>query len=53
LWSPDAEAYVCDGHALGGAHLTLLYEPDESEEVTIKVIATRTVDERTTRIKHP
>ena len=53
LWSPDAEAYICDAHALGGAHLTLLVEPDASQEVTIKVIATRTVDERTTPIKQP
>lgn len=53
LWAPDAEAYVCDAHALGGAHLTLLFEPDSSEQLTIKVIATRTVDERTTPIKQP
>jgi len=53
LWSPDAEAYLCDSHALGGAHLTMLFEPDASESLTIKVIATTTVDERSTRIKQP
>ncbi|MGZ4359594.1 MAG: hypothetical protein ACXVZW_07410 [Gaiellaceae bacterium] len=53
LWSPDAEAYLCDEHALGGAHMTLLFEPTTSQETTIKVVATRTVDERTTPIKQP
>jgi hypothetical protein len=51
LWAPDAEAYLCDAHALGGAHMTILFEPDTSQEVTVKVIATTTVDERTTPIK--
>ena len=31
LFSPDAEAYLCDDHALGGAHITLLVEPDGSK----------------------
>ena len=53
LWAPDAEAYLCDDHALGGAHMTLLFEPDGSKQTTIKVIATQTVDERTTAIKQP
>lgn len=53
LWAPDAEAYVCDAHALGGVHMTLLFEPNKSKETTIKVIATHTVDERTTPIKQP
>lgn len=53
LFSPDAEAYLCDAHALGGAHMTLLFEPDNSKETTIKVIAARTVEERTTPIQQP
>jgi hypothetical protein len=53
LWSPDAEAYVCDRHALGGAHMTLLFEANDSRETTIKVIAASSVDERTTPIKQP
>lgn len=44
---------MCDGHALGGAHLTLLFEPDESKTTTVKVIAARTVEERITEIKQP
>jgi hypothetical protein len=53
LFSPDADAYLCDQHALGGAHITLLFEPDGSKETTIKVIAAKTVEERTTEIKQP
>jgi hypothetical protein len=53
LFSPEAEAYLCDDHALGGAHMTLLFEPDRSKETTIKVIAAKTVEERTTPIKQP
>lgn len=53
LFSPDADAYLCDHHALGGAHITLLFEPDGSKETTIKVIAATTVEERTTEIKQP
>jgi hypothetical protein len=51
LWSPDAEAYVCDQHALGGAHITLLFEPDGSKQTTVKVIAASAAEERTTEIK--
>src|SRR4051812_44268839 len=51
LWSPDADAYVCDAHAVGGAHVTLLFEPDASKQTTVKVIAATTVEERTTQIK--
>lgn len=51
LWSPDAEAYLCDKHALGGAHMTLLFEPNSTHKTTIKVIAATTVEERTTPIK--
>jgi hypothetical protein len=53
LWSPDAEAYLCDKHALSGADMTLLFEPNESQETTIRVIAAVTVEERTTPIKQP
>jgi hypothetical protein len=51
LSAPDAEAYLCDGHAMSGAHMTVLFESDSSQETTIKVIAATTVVERTTPIK--
>lgn len=53
LFAPDAEAYLCDQHALGGATITLLFEPNRSKETTIRVIAGTTVEERTTAIKQP
>ena len=53
LFSPDAEAYLCDHHALGGGQITLLFEPNASKEITIRVIAATTVEERTTEIKQP
>jgi hypothetical protein len=53
LFSPDADAYLCDQHALGGAHITLIFEPDGSKTTTIKVIAAQTIEERTTEIRQP
>jgi len=49
--APDAEAYLCEQHAMSGAHMTVLFEPDNSQETTIKVIAATTVVERTTPIR--
>lgn len=52
LWAPDANAFLCDVHALGGATITLLYyEPDGSERTTIRVIGARHVEPRSVRIK--
>lgn len=50
LWSPDAEAYLCDEHALCGANITLLYEPNRSGEIAIRVIAAAHVERRATPI---
>ena len=33
-----AGAFLCDEHALGGATITLLYEPDDSHQTTVRVI---------------
>jgi hypothetical protein len=51
LWAPDAEAYLCDQPAMSGAHMTVLFEADNSQETTVKVIAATTVVERKTPIK--
>ena len=51
LWAPDAEEYLCDSHAMDGAHITLLFEPDGSKQTTVRVIAATTVEERTTPIR--
>jgi hypothetical protein len=39
LWAPDADAFLCDDHALGGVDMTLLLEPNGSEATSIRVIA--------------
>ena len=51
LWAPDADAFLCDEHALAGATMTLLYEPDGSGTTTIRVVGARHGDERTRPIK--
>jgi hypothetical protein len=51
LWAPDAEAYLCDPHAMGGADMTLVFEPNSSGETRIRVIAATTVEERTVPIR--
>lgn len=53
LWAPDADAFLCDDHALGGAHITLIFEPNDSGETAIRVIAAPKGDERTRPIKQP
>lgn len=51
LWSPDTDAYLCDAHAMGGGHVTVLFEPDGSGTTSVKVIAASTVDEKRTPIR--
>ena len=53
LWAPDTDAYRCDEHALGGATITLLYEPDGSRRTTVRVIGARHADERVVDIREP
>jgi hypothetical protein len=50
LWAPDADAFLCDEHALGGATITILYEPDASKQTTIRVIGARHIETRTVPI---
>jgi hypothetical protein len=51
LWAPDADASLCDEHALGGATITLFYEPDDSHQMTVRVIGALHVEPRTVDIK--
>jgi hypothetical protein len=53
LFAPDAEAFLCDQHALGGATITLFFEPNTSRQTTVRVVASKTVAERVTAIKQP
>jgi hypothetical protein len=52
LWAPDSDAFLCDRHALGGAHITLIFEPNDSGETAVKVIAAPYSDDRRTPIRH-
>lgn len=38
LWAPDTDAYLCDEHALAGGRVTIMFEPDDSEEITVQVV---------------
>ena len=51
LWAPDADAFLCDNHALGGARITLMFEPDSSGETTLRVVAGSHAVERTLPIR--
>jgi transcriptional regulator with XRE-family HTH domain len=52
LWAPDSDAFLCDQHALGGAHITLIFEPNGSGETAVRVIAAPYSDDRRTPIRH-
>jgi transcriptional regulator with XRE-family HTH domain len=52
LWAPDSDAFLCDQHALGGAHITLILEPNDSGETAVKVIAAPHANDRRTPIRH-
>jgi hypothetical protein len=52
LWAPDSDAFLCDQHALGGAHITLIFEPNDSGETAVRVIAAPYADDRRTPIRH-
>jgi hypothetical protein len=51
LWAPDTDAFLCDEHALGGASITILHEPNDSGKTAVRVIAASHVDARTLPIK--
>jgi len=51
LWATDADSFLCDVHALGGAKMTLLFEPDTSRATTLNVVAADHDGERTLPIK--
>jgi len=51
LWSPDTDAYLCDLHALSGATITIIYEPDDTKGLRVQVISGQKVSSRNTVIK--
>jgi len=48
-WAPDTEACFCTKHAVEGADIVVLYEPNLSKEVTVSVTAAQ-IARRTTPI---
>jgi len=51
LWAPDSNAFLCDRHALSGALVTLIYEPNDSGETVVRVIAAPQGNDRRTPIR--
>ena len=39
LWSPNANAYVCDIHARSGARITIIFEATETGKIETRVQA--------------
>lgn len=52
LWAPNSNGYICDEHASGGMHVTVLLEANDSDIVTLDVIA-RDEKTRETRRAQP
>lgn len=50
-WSPNANAYVCDKHAKGGARVTLIFEANDTGKVETRVYAAAEPVTRRTTIK--
>jgi hypothetical protein len=38
LWAPDADAFLCDDHAMGGMDMTLLVEANGTGANSLRVI---------------
>ena len=53
IYAIESDAYLCDTHALSGGTYLLTFEPNGSKDVTIEVLAQRSVDARTKHITQP
>jgi hypothetical protein len=51
VWSPNANAFVCDAHAKNGARITLVYEATNTGRVETRVYAAEEPIVRRTNIK--
>lgn len=54
IWAPNSEAYFCDAHAVSGATITVLIEPNSTGEIETKIVGLDppTAD-RVTKINNP
>jgi hypothetical protein len=54
LFSVEADAYLCDDHALAGVAMTLTIAPNRAEEASLAVVCGRAIsDIHSTPIKQP
>jgi hypothetical protein len=37
IWAPNANAYVCDVHAISGARVSVVYEATDTQRVELRV----------------
>jgi hypothetical protein len=52
IWSPNANAYVCDVHARNGARITVVFEPTDTKRVETRVYGASEPAVRRTAIRH-
>ena len=53
IYSIETDAFLCDGHALGGGTFLIAFEPGSAEDVTVEVLSKQTAEARTKHIKQP
>jgi hypothetical protein len=53
IYSIESEAYLCDSHALKGGTFLIMFEPNDSQDVTIDVLSQQAIEARTKHIKQP
>lgn len=54
LFSVEADAYLCDRHALAGVAMTLTVAPNRTEEASLAVVCGRSIsDIQSTLIQQP
>lgn len=51
VWAPDIEAYLCDTHAVSGARITLQYEANTSQAISVRAVYQVPGQDRRVRIR--
>lgn len=51
LWAPDTGVFLCDQHALNGAHIRIEVTANMSDTITTEVVAGQHSEVRKTRIR--
>jgi hypothetical protein len=53
IYSIESDAYLCDSHALGGGTFLMMFEPNNSQDVTVEMLSEQAINARTKHIKQP